>query len=70
MDQLKRVPEILQDAVSRGELRVYSDLAEVEVLLEEHQFVFELAACAHEKSKHSEEEADAALVAFFEAHAR
>jgi hypothetical protein len=70
MDQLKRIHEILQDAVNRGELWACSDLAEVEALLEEHQFVFELAAWAHEKSKHSEEEAEAAFVAFFEAHTR
>jgi hypothetical protein len=69
MDQLRKIHEILEDAVRRGELWAYSDLAEVEALLEEHQFLFELAACAHEKSKHSEE-AEAAFVAFFEARTR
>ena len=69
MDQLKRIHEILQEAVSRGEIWACSDLAEVEALLEEHQFVFDLATRAHEKSKHSEE-AEAAFVAFFEVHAR
>ena len=43
MDQLERIYEILRDAVRRGELWAYSDLAEVEYLLEEQQAVFELA---------------------------
>jgi hypothetical protein len=74
MDQLERIHEILRDAVHRGELWAYSDLAEVESLLEEQETVFELAAWMREQSRHdksrSKEEAEAAFQSFFAAHAK
>jgi hypothetical protein len=74
MDQLKRIHEILRDAVRRGELWAYSDLAEVESLLEEQEVVFELAERMRDQSRRdksrSKEEAEAAFEAFFAAHAK
>lgn len=74
MDQLERIYEILRDAVRRGELWAYSDLAEVEYLLEEQQAVFELAGWMREQSRRDKsltnEEAEAVFESFREAQAR
>jgi hypothetical protein len=66
MDQLIKIHEILEDAVRRGELWAYSDLAEVEALLVEQKNVFELMTRSHQKRRDPEAISDQVLKAFIE----
>jgi hypothetical protein len=66
MDQLIKIHEILEDAVRRGELWAYSDLAEVEALLVEQKYVFELMTWSHQNRRDPEAISDQVLKAFIE----